>query len=114
MSTLPHPDAPSPVLASTGRCLATDKVVVDRQPVRFMYREAPMFADDSGWRFLAGNESDEYMENPKHQRAHDLAVVASHDPSIVPHLGAAVGAAFQKPVAGGPFEAAGDWEADED
>jgi len=54
------------------------------------------------------------MENPKHQRAHDLAVVASHDPSIVPHLGAAVGAAFQKPVAGGPFEAAGDWEADED
>jgi len=114
MSTIIRPDALQPLAVGCGRCLATDKVVADGLPVRFMYREAPMFADDSGWRFLSGTESDEYMENPRHQRAHELSLVANCDPSIVPYLDAPVGAAFQRPKGAAAFEDAGDWAPDED
>jgi hypothetical protein len=105
---------PAESSTATGRCLATDKIVADGQPVRFMYREEPMFAGDSGWRFLAGTETDAYMEDPRHQRAHDLTVVLRLDPTVAPLLDAPVGAAFQKPQPGAPFEDAGDWAPDED
>ena len=47
-------------------CIATDRITVDGMPVGYMYREKPKegawFEEyDSGWRFTAGDESDEYM-----------------------------------------------------
>ncbi|MDT7838972.1 DUF2185 domain-containing protein [Aquabacterium sp. OR-4] len=106
--------APLEPTAAADRCLATDKIVADGQPVRFMYREAPMFAGDSGWRFLAGTETDAYMEDPGHQRVHALTRVMELDPTVAPLLDSPVGAAFQRPERGAPFEDAGDWTPDED
>ena len=45
-------------------CIATDRITVDGLPVGYMYREKPEEGDpferyDSGWRFTAGDESDE-------------------------------------------------------
>jgi hypothetical protein len=42
-----------------GSCYATDKITVDGLPVGYMYREAPDFEEDSGWRFLSGTEDQE-------------------------------------------------------
>jgi hypothetical protein len=45
------------------RCFVTHRVLEDGQKPRYVYREAPDREDDSGWRYLAGDESDEYMDN---------------------------------------------------
>lgn len=46
-----------------GGCFASDRITVDGARVGYMYREAPDFPKDSGWRLLAGDESDEYMDD---------------------------------------------------
>ncbi len=103
-----------PLATGLGTCIATDKITVAGLPVRFMYREDPIGPNDSGWRFLAGTESDAYMENANNQGAHDVNVIANCDPSVIPLLSSPIGSAFQKPDADGAFEPAGDWEPDED
>lgn len=107
-------DQIKPIATGFGTCIVTDKITVDGLPVRFMYREAPIGQADSGWRFLAGIESDAYMENANNQGAFDVNLVANIDPSIVPFLESPVGAAFEKVEKEGDFQEAGDWEPDED
>lgn len=80
-----------------GACFATDKITVDGQKVRFMYREEPDNDIDSGWRFMAGTESDEYMNDPKNHGIYDVNTIANYDPDIVPILDAAIGSAFERP-----------------
>jgi hypothetical protein len=80
-----------------GACFATDKITVDGQKVRFMYREEPDNDIDSGWRFMAGTESDEYMNDPKNHGIYDVKTIANYDPDIVPILDAAIGSAFERP-----------------
>lgn len=108
------PDQIKPLATDLGTCIVTDKITVDGLPVRFMYREDPIGKTDSGWRFLAGVETDAYMENANNQGALDVNVVANMDPSIIPFLSAPVGAAFEKVEKDGEFQEAGDWEPDED
>lgn len=103
-----------PLATGLGTCIATDKIAVQGLPVRFMYREQPVNQTDSGWRFLSGLESDAYMENAKNQGAYDVNLIANIDPSIIPFLTAATGAAFEKADDVGDFQEAGDWEPDED
>lgn len=107
-------DLIKPLATNLGTCIATDKIAVQGLPVRFMYREAPLNATDSGWRFLSGLESDAYMENANNQGAYDVNLIANIDPTILPHLSAPVDAAFEKTQEGGAFQEAGDWEPDED
>ena len=75
-------------------CFATDRIMVDGAPVGFMYREEPEFPEDSGWRFFAGDESEEYVDNPDVQGIYAVNTVANYDQSIIPLLNAAAGAAF--------------------
>lgn len=97
-----------------GQGMATDKITVDGLPVRFMYREAPVHATDSGWRFLSGTETDAYMEKDGNQGQHEVNAIAHCDPSVLPFLSAPVGSAFEKPPGTEQFQAVGDWVADED
>lgn len=108
------PDQLKPLATGLGSGIATDKIAVEGRPVRFMYREEPLFNGDSGWRFLSGLESDAYMENAKNQGAHDLNLIVNIDPTVQPLLQAPIGAAYEKPDDGGEFQEAGDWEPDED
>lgn len=46
-------------------CIVSDKITKEGYKVGYMYREQPDEGrPDSGWRFMAGNEDDEYMNNP--------------------------------------------------
>jgi hypothetical protein len=103
-----------PVATGLGNCIATDRITVEGYVVRFMYREDPINAADSGWRFLSGFESDAYMEEPSNQGMYDVNFIANCDPSIVEHLGAPIGSAFEKTEGKTSFEALTDWEPDED
>jgi hypothetical protein len=85
------------VATGYGACFATDKITVEGQRVRFMYRERPDGDIDSGWRFLAGSESDDYMGDPENMGLYDVNTIANYDPDIVPFLDAPIGSAFERP-----------------
>jgi hypothetical protein len=83
-----------------GACFASDRITVDGRRVGFMYREAPDSELDSGWRFLAGDETQEYLDNPDNLAMYDVNTIANYDGAILPLLGAPIGAAFERNSAG--------------
>ena len=82
-------------------CIATDRIMVDGEKVGYMYRENPDFVGDSGWRFTAGDEDDEYMSEPSHSGLYTLNVVANNDDDIIPFLNSPIGTAYYRGENGG-------------
>jgi hypothetical protein len=103
-----------PLVSDKGACIASDRITVDGRPVGLMYREAPSNDIDTGWVFLAGDESDEYMEESDNHAIYALNTIANYDPSIIPLLKSPVGSAFERLEAGGPFVVIEDWTTDDD
>lgn len=76
-------------------CLASNRITVDGMKVGYMYREAPDSTwPDSGWRFFAGDETEEYTENPDNFNIFDLNTVCNYDPDIIPLLSTEYGYAY--------------------
>ena len=98
-----------------GSCIASDRITVDGEPVRYMYREAPDHAIDSGWRFFAGTESQEFTDDPSNFMMYDVNTIANYDRSIVPLLDAPAGSAFERDQRGNfvpiPFPSEPDGDA---
>ena len=81
-----------------GSCYATDEITVKGNLVGFMYREQPDNPTDSGWRFFAGTESQEYVDDPNNLAIYDVNTIANYDPEISPLLDAPIGSAFERMV----------------
>lgn len=79
-----------------GYCIATDRITVDSQPVGYMYREAPDSDQDSGWRFFAGDESQEYVDDAANMMMCEVNAIANYDPSIIPFLDAEPPCEFER------------------
>jgi hypothetical protein len=107
-------DQIQPLVTDMGNCLATDHVTVKGKPVRFMYREEPWNADDSGWRFLSGNESDDEMEDPTNHGLYPVNTIANLDPSVIPLLQQPVGCAFEKTKGAEAFVPVQPWPPEDD
>lgn len=107
-------DQIKPLATGYGACFATDRITVEGFPVRFMYREAPDNDIDSGWRFLSGSESDEYMDDAANHGIYDVNTIANYDPGILPYLDAPIGSAFEKTPTSGRFVPVEDWAPPED
>lgn len=57
-----------------------------------MYREEPDDnVPDSGWRFLMGEEDDDYMDNPENHNIFALNTICNYDPDIIPYLDSPAG-----------------------
>jgi hypothetical protein len=69
---------------------------------------------DSGWRFMSGFESDEYMNNPDNHAVYDVNTIANYDPDIIPLLDAPIGSAFERENGIGRFVEVHDFELPED
>ncbi len=52
------------LISNMGGCFATDRITVDGLKVGYMFRELPDKDVFSGWTFMAGDESQEYADNP--------------------------------------------------
>jgi hypothetical protein len=98
-----------PLVNAMGSCIATDHITVEGYPVRFMYREAPDNEYDSGWRFFSGFEDEASMDDPNFHGVYDVNTIANYDPSLIPFLSAAPGAAFEKAEASEQFVQVTDW-----
>lgn len=80
-------------------CIATDRIVVDGQPVGYCWREEPDSGDeawDSGWRFTAGDESDAYMDDPDRSGVYALNTICNYDPDVIPLLDSEPGTAWSR------------------
>jgi len=77
-----------------GYCLASDHITVEGKRVGFMYRQAPSGTGDSGWVFLSGEESQDYLDDAHNLALYDVNTLANYDPTIIPLLTSAVGSAY--------------------
>jgi hypothetical protein len=80
----------------SGGCLATDRIAVDGRTVGYMYREISIRPEDTGWRFFAGDESREYLDNLAHSDVYAVNTIANHDPAILPYLDTPAPCAFER------------------
>ena len=85
------------------RCFVTQRIMKDGQKIGYLYREEPDREEDSGWRFLCGDESDEYMEDSENICLVSLGAVLREDDRVLGLLDAPVGAAFAFDVSRGDF-----------
>ena len=79
-----------------GSCIASDKITIDGLQIGYMYRENPSNESDSGWRFFAGNEEEEYTNNANNFGIFDLNTICDYDRTIIPYLNSEIGASFEK------------------
>jgi hypothetical protein len=89
-----------PLAIGHGGAIASDRITVDGQKVGYMYRTQPCDAFDSGWAFLAGDETQAYLDEPNNLAIYDVNTVANYDQEIIPLLVAPVGSAFMRMPAG--------------
>ena len=76
-------------------CLASNKITKEGWKVGYMYREEPdEGVPDSGWRFMKGDESEEYNNNPNNTNVFDLNTICNYDPDIIKYLDYPIGTAL--------------------
>ena len=84
------------ILPTSKICIASDRITVDGKHVGFMYREDPESEIDSGWCFMAGDETDEYSDNADNFTFYKLNTIANYDKAIIPYLEAPIGSQFAR------------------
>ena len=72
-------------------------------PVGYMVREPSIRPHDSGWCFMAGDETQEYMDDPSNHAIYEVNTIANYSPDITPFLDAPPCSAFERDVQTGKF-----------
>ncbi len=108
-------DQIKPVAPGRGACICSDMITVTGRPVGFMYRQrTPDGPHDSGWRFLAGTESQDYMDEESNHGVYDVNTIVNYDPTIIPHLDAPPGSVFERKPGSRNFIVVTDWSPPDD
>jgi hypothetical protein len=97
-----------PLIQPMGGCIASDRITVDGARVGSMVRDPSERDDDSGWCFFAGDESQDYLDDPENLAVYHVNTVANYDPAIIPYLYALPGARFDREPNGDAFLEAED------
>ena len=96
-----------PLAPNRGACFATDRITVEGEKVGYMYRKkldsGSTTHDDSGWTFLSGTESQEYLDDAANIEIYSVNTIANYDPDIIPFLDAPFGSAFARDAKTGRF-----------
>ncbi|HEX8225087.1 MAG TPA: DUF2185 domain-containing protein [Allosphingosinicella sp.] len=85
-----------PIAPGRGGCIASRRITEDGCLVGLMYRDAPHNEMDSGWRFIAGDEDDDYMNETANHAVYDVNTIANYDEDIVQYLDAELGSQFAR------------------
>jgi hypothetical protein len=90
------PEEIKDLIPEMGSCITSDKITVEGFPVGFMYREQPQDENDSGWRFIAGIEDQDYIDDPINSMIFEVNVIANYDPAIIPYLKLPAGSELER------------------
>lgn len=74
-----------------GTAAASDEITTMGRTIGYMYRDEPGDEHDSGWRFLSGDESQEYLDDEGHVDVVTVDAIAKQDAAIVQYLGSPPG-----------------------
>jgi hypothetical protein len=96
---------PDPTKPYWPRCYVSHRVLNDGVRVGYLYREVPDGDNDSGWRMMAGDESDEYINDSANLSFVSLGAVLREDASIVELLETPAPCAFVRSDDGKKFKA---------
>ena len=77
-------------------CLASDRILVDGCKVGYMYRVQPEKSWDSGWRFMAGDETQDYLHQKGNVGIYKLNTLCNYDQDILPFLSDEYGSAYAR------------------
>lgn len=76
-------------------CIVSDRITKEGYKVGYMYRELPdNDRPDSGWRFMAGNEDDEYMNDSNNHHVFAINTICNYDPDIIPYLNSDINSVY--------------------
>ena len=95
--------------AALERCIAANTVATGEFPVGFLYREAPAFENDSGWRFFSGDETDEYTDDTANFSVCALSDIIKFNPELAALLHHPAGSAWEA-AEDGSFLPVADWQ----
>ena len=98
-----------PDWAGADGCIATNRITVEGCKVGYCYREEADGDWDSGWRFTAGDESDDYMDDPNNAGLYKLNTICNDDSDIIPLLNTPAPCAFERDEHG-VFQPIKDWK----
>jgi hypothetical protein len=90
----------APLALGYGGCIASDMITVEGRKVGFMYKGAAASSQDSGWVFLSGFESQEYLDEASNLSIYDVNTIANYDADIIPYIEAPEGSAFERDETG--------------
>lgn len=97
------PEELKPLVPNMGGCVVSNKVMQEKMPIVYMYRDYPDNNLDSGWRMLSGTEDEDYLDDPNNSGFYDLNTIANIDESIIPFLDAQIGAEYERDETGTSF-----------
>ena len=89
-----HDDDDNLVNRYAALCFVTKRVLEDGAPVGYLYREEPDNGDDSGWRFTANDESDDYINDSANVALVSLGAVLRVDDRFIRLLDSPAGSAY--------------------
>jgi hypothetical protein len=92
------------LIPNMGGCFASDRITVDGASVGYMYREKPDKDIDSGWRFMAGDESQSYADTADNWAIYEVNTICNYDPAIIQFLSAPIGSALARVAGTDRFE----------
>lgn len=90
-----------PIVGARGYCLGSKRITVDGTRVGYLYRETPDSPGDSGWGFMAGDESPEYSKDAGNFEIYDVNTIANYDEEIIQFLDHPVGCEYVRTESGG-------------
>ncbi len=90
------PEQIKDLIKPMGYSIVSNMISQEGLPVGFMYREETFDEEDSGWRFLSGTESEDYLDIPENSKAFSVNAIANHDPAIIPYLRNPTGTAWER------------------
>ncbi len=76
--------------------IISNHITVDGMKVGYMYREERFDKEDTGWRFLSGTETEEYIDDPETSKVFSINAIANYDPAILPYIKLPVGTELER------------------
>ena len=83
-------------MSKMGYVVASHRVMLEKRPIGYAYRGAPCESNDSGWRLFSGDESQEYVDDPKNFSLCHAATLLERDPALRSIIDAPPPAAFER------------------
>lgn len=91
-----NPDEILTLVKMSGYSIVSKHILEDGLPIMFMYREDPIDEEDTGWRFLSGQEDQDYLDDADNSKFIGVNTMSNLDAKIIPCLRKPIGTELER------------------